>query len=65
MLGEIEMETKLKVKIIPRSTSEALEFSDRCDFCPILTPIVLRLLGAAKSVGKSQKFHDRETLKYW
>jgi hypothetical protein len=65
VLGEIEMETKLKMKIIPRSTSEALEFSDRCDFCPILTPIVLRVLGAAKSDEKSQKFHDRETIKYW
>jgi len=26
---------------------------------------VLRLLGAAKSDEKSQKFHDRETLKNW
>jgi len=30
-----------------------------------LTPIVLRLLGAEKSDEKSQKFHDRETFKYW
>jgi len=30
-----------------------------------LTPIVLRVLGAAKSDDKSQKFHDRETNKYW
>ena len=29
----------------------------------ILTPIVLRVLGAAKSDEKSQKFHDRETIK--
>ena len=59
------METKLKMKIIPRSTRKPWNFSDRCDFCPILTPIVLRLLGAAKSDEKSQKFHDRETIKYW
>jgi hypothetical protein len=46
---EIEMETKLKMKIISRRTSEALEFFRQVRFCPILTPIVLRVLGAAKS----------------
>jgi len=62
---EIEMEPKLKVKIIPRGTSEALKFSRQVRFSPILTPIVLRVLGAAKSDEKSQKFHDRETLEYF
>jgi hypothetical protein len=62
VLGEIEMETKLKMKIIPRNTSEAQEFLRQVRF---LTPIVLRVLGAAKSDEKSQKFHDRETFKYW
>ena len=49
------------MKIIPRSTSEALKFFRQVRF---LTPIVLRVLGAAKSNEKSQKFHDRETFKY-
>jgi hypothetical protein len=56
------METKLKMKIIPRSTSEALKFFRQVRF---LTPIVLRVLGAAKSDEKSQKFHHRETIKNW
>jgi hypothetical protein len=35
---EIEMETKLKMKIIPRSTSEALEFFRQVRFLPDFDP---------------------------
>jgi len=38
VLGEIEMETKLKMKIIPRSTSEALEFFRQVRFLPDFYP---------------------------
>ena len=34
VLGEIEMQTKLKTKIIPRSTSKALEFFRQVRFLP-------------------------------
>jgi hypothetical protein len=64
--GEIEMETKLKMKIIPRSTSEALKFLRQVRFLPDFDPDrASHELGAAKSDEKSQKFHDRETLKNW
>jgi hypothetical protein len=36
--GEIEMETKLKMKIIPRSTSEALKFLRQVRFLPDFDP---------------------------
>jgi hypothetical protein len=39
VLGEIEMETKLKMKIIPRSTSEALELFRQVRFLPDFDPV--------------------------
>ena len=63
--GEIEMETKLKMKIIPRSTSKALKFSRQVRFLPDFDPIVCSVCCAVKSDEKSQKFHDRETFKYF
>ena len=38
IIGEIEMETKLKMKIIPRNTSEALEFLRQVRFLPDFDP---------------------------
>ena len=38
IIGEIEMETKLKMKIIPRSTSEALKFFRQVRFLPDFDP---------------------------
>ena len=38
IIGEIEMETKLKMKIIPRSTSEALKFLRQVRFLPDFDP---------------------------
>ena len=38
IIGEIEMETKLKMKIIPRSTGEALEFLRQVRFLPDFDP---------------------------
>jgi hypothetical protein len=38
VLGEIEMETKWKMKIIPRSTSEALKFLRQVRFLPDFDP---------------------------
>ena len=38
IIGEIEMETKWKMKIIPRSTSEALKFFRQVRFLPDFDP---------------------------
>ena len=64
-LAKLKCRQNWKRKSFHEAQAKPWNFSDRCDFCPILTPIVLRVLGAAKSDDKSQKFHDRETNKYW
>ena len=38
IIGEIEMETKWKMEIIPRSTSEALKFLGQVRFLPDFDP---------------------------
>ena len=56
------METQLKVEIILRRTSETLEIFRKGTKIP---HFVCSVRCAVKSDEKSQKFHDRETFKYW
>ena len=50
MHGEIEMETKWKMKIIPRSTSEALKFFRQVRFLPDFDPDRARVSSVRRKV---------------
>jgi hypothetical protein len=50
IIGEIEMETKLKMKIIPRSTSEALRFLRQVRFLPDFDPDRARVSSVRRKV---------------
>ena len=73
--GEIEMETKLKMKIIPRSTSEALEFLRQVRFLPDFDPDRAAVCPVRRKVAKNPRnftierrlniFGDRWQFKFW
>ena len=50
IIGEIEMETKWKMKIIPRSTSEALRFLRQVRFLPDFDPDRARVSSVRRKV---------------
>jgi hypothetical protein len=55
IIGEIEMETKLKMKIIPRSTSEALKFFRQVRFLPDFDPDRARVSSVRRKVTKNHR----------
>jgi len=52
---EIEMETKLKMKIIPRSTSEALKFLRQVRFLPDFDPDRAAVSSVRRKVTKKHR----------
>jgi hypothetical protein len=53
--GEIEMETKLKMKIIPRSTSKALKFLRQVRFLPDFDPDRAAVSSVRRKVTKNHR----------
>jgi hypothetical protein len=55
IIGEIEMETKWKMKIIPRSTSEALKFFRQVRFLPDFDPDRAAVCPVRRKVAKNHR----------
>ena len=55
MHREIEMETKLKMKFIPRSTSEALKFLRQVRFLPDFDPDRAAVSSVRRKVTKNHR----------